>query len=70
MGKNRTFKNVYKITVFGKNTNGFSAKVLDKLILRLVIAIDNCYEQTNAHIECVETNGDYDAIAREYKENI
>lgn len=70
MGKNRSYKNVYEVTISGKTTNGFTAKILDNIIRTVVIALGHQSAQSQIDIECVETKGDYDAIAREYKENI
>lgn len=70
MGKNRSYKNVYEVTISGKTTNGFTAKILDNIIRTVVIALGYQSAQSQIDIECVETKGDYDAIAREYKENI
>lgn len=70
MGKNRTYKNVYEVTISGKTTNGFTAKVLDTILRTIVVGLGYNYSQTEVDIECVETKGDYDAIAQKYKEDI
>lgn len=70
MGKNRTYKNVYEVTLTGKTTNGFTAKVLDTILRTVVVALGSNYAQTQVDIECVETKGDYDAIAQKYKEDM
>lgn len=70
MSKNRSYKNIYEVTISGKTTNGFTAKVMDDIIRTVVIALGSNAAQSTVDIECVETKGDYDAISMKYKENI
>lgn len=67
MAKNAAYKNVYRITVTGRTTNGFTAKVIDGLLKMIAVAITAEYVQSESKIEVIETAGDYDAINEKYK---
>lgn len=62
MAKNSSFKNVYQVTVSGRCTNGFMAKVIDKLLLNLIDGLSRSNVQTNITMEVVSTKGDYNAL--------
>lgn len=67
MAKNAAYKNVYRITVTGRTTNGFTAKVIDGFLKMLAVAITAEYAQSESKIEVIETTGDYDAINEKYR---
>lgn len=67
MAKNASYKNVYKITICGRTTNGFTAKILDQIIKTVALAITADQAQSKSEIEVIETSGDYDAINGKYK---
>jgi len=69
VAKNASYKNVYKITISGRNTNGFTAKIIDKFIRTVVMSVEHSWKQSKAAIEVMETKGDYNAEKQEYKEN-
>lgn len=69
MGRNRTFKNVYEITIEGKTTNGFQAKIFDDLLRAIVIGLGVNSQQCEVSVEVKETKGDYDAKKRQHKED-
>lgn len=70
MGKNRNYSNEYKITVSGKTTNGFTAKVMHKLLVSMVAGLANSTAQTDVTLEVLSTTGDFDAVKGEYKEGL
>ncbi len=67
MAKNASYKNVYQITVTGRTTNGFTAKIIDQFIRSVVMSIGLNWKQSNAKVEVIETVGDYDASSQKYK---
>lgn len=67
MAKNAAYKNVYRITVTGRTTNGFTAKIIDVFIRNVVMSIGINWKQSSAEIEVEETVGDYDAANQKYK---
>lgn len=69
MAKNRSFKNVYQITLTGRCTNGFTAKLIDDLMIAFVTALTQIWPKVGMAFKVTETSGDFDAINHKYKEN-
>jgi hypothetical protein len=69
MARNRKFKNVYVITVQGKTTNGFIAKVVDGVLKELIKAIGVGYQQVSTNVKVLESYGDFDAETGELRED-
>lgn len=68
MGKNRNFKNVYRVTISGKTTNGFMAKVLDNVFNIMIQGLSMTYSQNDTKVEVIETKGDFNAKTKEITE--
>lgn len=68
MGKNRKFKNVYKVTVEGTTTNGFSANVFDTIISALPHG--HTLSQVTVSVDVESTEGDFNAITKEVGNDI
>lgn len=69
MAKNRRFKNVYQITLSGRCTNGFTAKIIDDLMIAFVTNLPRVWPNVSMAFKVVETTGDFDAINHKYKES-
>ncbi len=69
MAKNRSFKNVYQITLTGRCTNGFTAKLIDDLMIAFVTALTQTWPKVGMAFKVTETSGDFDAINHKYKES-
>lgn len=69
MAKNRSFKNVYQIELSGRCTNGFTAKLIDDLIMAFVVNLPRLWPNVSMMFKVIETNGDFDAKNHKYKES-
>lgn len=68
MAKNRRFENVYQVTISGRCTNGFMAKVMHRVFTTMVEGLDMGYVQTNVTHKVMKTEGDFNAITGETNE--
>jgi len=70
MAKNAKNKNVYQITISGRTTNGFTAKVLDNIVKVIAATLVANLAQSKLKLEVIQTIGDYDAINGKYREGV
>lgn len=68
MAKNRKFENVYQVTVTGRCTNGFLARVLHRVLTSILEGITHSYAQANVSYKVIKTEGDFNAITGETNE--
>ena len=68
MAKNKSFENVYQVTISGRCTNGFMAKVMHKVFTNLIEGLGYGYAQTNVSYKVLKTEGDFDVITGETNE--
>jgi len=61
MAKNKSFKNTYQITVSGTCTNGFTAKLIHRMMIMWARALQITYDKQTIELEVIETKGDFDA---------
>ncbi len=69
MAKNRTFENVYQVTVAGKTTNGSIASFIHKMLFAAFEAFGRQFAQATVTVEIVSTKGDFNAVTGEIKED-
>lgn len=68
MGKNRTFKNTYLVTIEGKTSNGFQSKLFDDVIHGIGQAFGVNSQQCSVNVKPLDTTGDYDSVNRKLKQ--
>lgn len=70
MGRNKSFKNVYVVTVEGKTSNGFIAELIHNVLHALIKTVGVGYQQVQTNIKTIETSGDFDAEKGEQKPEV